>query len=50
MSRIIKETPILKGKDAIMFQKRIDNVQKIPIEERKIMQENFHKLQSISRF
>lgn len=50
MAKPIKETPILKGQDAVRFQRQMANSVKISDDARKKMQANFDKIQSISRF
>lgn len=50
MRREIKETPILRGRDATKFQKRMINVKKISVERKKEMEDNYNKIKSISKF
>lgn len=50
MKMEIKETPILMGRDATRFQKRMLNVKKISAERRKEMEDNYKKLKYISKF
>ena len=51
MSRPIQETPILKGKDAVKFIKKMYNSKnKVTETERKRIITNFNKLSSIARF
>jgi hypothetical protein len=49
MAKPIKETPVLKGKDAKKFLQRIVDTQDKKIDERTLakMRENFSKLSSI---
>lgn len=51
MARQIKETPVLKGKDAVNFIKIMQEPQ-TPVDEkiRQRMKENFKKLNSIANF
>lgn len=50
MAKPIKETPVLKGKDAVNFVNNQRNYDKIAIStsERERMYSNYQKLQSIS--
>ena len=52
MAKPIKETPILKGKDAVDFLKDIENPEnkKITAEVAVRIKENFDKLQAIAKF
>jgi hypothetical protein len=51
MARQIKETPVLKGKDAVNFIKKMTELQQ-PVDDkiRQRMKDNFKKLNSISKF
>ncbi|MBL0743753.1 hypothetical protein [Chryseolinea lacunae] len=50
MARPIKETPILKGKDARVFIEKTNNVVRVSDEKRAKVLENFAKLQAIAKF
>lgn len=50
MARPIKETPILKGRDARMFAKKIANPSRISEEERRKAQKVYQDFQSIAKF
>ncbi len=52
MARPIKETPILKGKDAQEFVKNMtaQEVSKVSVSKREKIKSNFTKLNSISQF
>ncbi|OAV70318.1 hypothetical protein Barb4_01434 [Bacteroidales bacterium Barb4] len=50
MARPIAETPIVRGKDAIIFRERMKNVKKISDEERKKINEAFEYFKSIADF
>lgn len=46
MARPIKETPVLKGVDAIRFRKNMESTKKISVEELDRMKKNFELFQS----
>jgi len=46
MAKPIKETPILKGKDAAEFTKRLNNVAKVSPQEKARIEENYQDLLS----
>jgi uncharacterized protein YktA (UPF0223 family) len=52
MARPIKETPVLTGKDAIIFMEDMENAktQKVSIEERKRIMDNYKKFKAITNF
>lgn len=52
MAKPIKETPVLKGKDARKFHIEMDKAksQKVPTVIRERMKSNYSLLQSISKF
>jgi len=50
MSKPIKETPILKGKDAELFLAAIQNPEKISERVKQRMRGNFEKLDNIAKF
>ena len=50
MSRPISETPILYGKDAIEFKKRMLNSKKVSKEERERIKSNYDLINSIKTF
>ncbi len=50
MARPIKETPILRGKDAERFVREIEKPNKISCESVNRIKENFSKLKSIAQF
>jgi hypothetical protein len=50
MAKQIKETPILRGKDAENFLKSIENSEKLSIEVRKNIKSDFDYLTSIAKF
>lgn len=50
MARPIKETPVIKGKDAKIFARQIANVKPISIKERKKAEEIYEKFKSIAAF
>ena len=53
MAKPIKETPILKGKDAEVFKKRVEENRQIkvsPVEKRRIEEENYHSLKRTSSY
>ena len=52
MAKRIKETPIVKGKDAVIFlnEMKMNENKKVSIEVANRINENFKKLQSISKF
>ena len=50
MAKPIKETPILLGRDALKFEKKVNTGQKVSSEVFSKMRSNFEKLQSVSKF
>jgi hypothetical protein len=50
MAQPIKPTPILTGRDARRFEKEIENVQKIPCEEREEMRKAYELFKRIAVF
>jgi hypothetical protein len=52
MARPIKETPVLSGKDAIIFREDMENAKthKAPPEERKRIMDNYKKFKAITNF
>jgi hypothetical protein len=50
MARPIKETPILRGKDAERFVREIEKSNKISNESAIRIKENFNRLKSIAQF
>ena len=50
MARLIKETPILYGKDADNFLKNIEKTQKITPEEAVRISKNYDSIKNIAQF
>jgi hypothetical protein len=50
MARPIKETPVITGKDAILFEQRMKEVKPLPPEERERMRKNFEIFKKIATF
>ena len=52
MARLIRDTPVLKGKDALRFRKNLVKAEKNKISPQKlaIMKANYQKLTSIAKF
>lgn len=50
MAKPIKETPVLRGKDAATFTERANNVTKISSSERERMYKNYLELSSRAKF
>ena len=52
MARPIKETPVLKGKDAVKFNQLLKETQKavVNVKEMERILQNFKKLQAIAKF
>jgi hypothetical protein len=50
MARPIKATPVLTGADSRRFAKAMENVQKIPSEEREEQRKAYEWLKSIAKF
>jgi ribosomal protein L7/L12 len=52
MARPIKETPILKGKDAKKFMEQMDKLSRAPVskKERDAIRENYEKIHKIAKF
>jgi len=52
MARQIKETPVLKGKDAVAFIKRMQSEKdkRVSKADRERIKANFNKLNSIAQF
>lgn len=50
MARQIKETPVLRGKDAKVFAERIANVKRISIKEREQAERIYKDFKSIAKF
>ena len=52
MAKPIKETPILTGKDAVVFNKQMKAVgnTKVDVKERARIRENFAQLSAIAKF
>lgn len=52
MARPIKETPVLSGKDAIIFMEDMESAKtnKVHPEERKRIMENYKKFKAITNF
>jgi len=50
MARPIKSTPVLTGKDARRFEKAMENVQKIPQEEREEQRKAYELFKRIAVF
>lgn len=50
MARPIKETPILKGKDAMRFNKRMQEVRVVSDEEICRVKKNYEYILSIAKF
>ena len=52
MAKPIKETPILKGKDAVKFNQEMEKSKSevIPVAIRERMKSNYSLLQSIAKF
>ena len=50
MARPIKETPVLKGKDAKNFAKKIANPSRISAKERKDAEKVYNDFKGISKF
>ena len=50
MATPIKPTPILTGADSLRFAKAMENVQKIPREEREEQRKAYEWLKSIANF
>jgi len=50
MATPIKSTPILTGADSRRFAKAMENVKKIPPEEREEMRKSYEWLKSIATF
>ena len=43
MARVIRETPVLYGKDALRFEEEMKRVERLSPEERKTNREKLHK-------
>lgn len=52
MARLIKETPVLSGKDAEVFMENMENAknQKASLTERKRIMDNYKKFKAITNF
>ena len=52
MAKPIKETPVLSGKDAVVFMQDMENAKthKAPPEERKRIMDNYKKFKAITNF
>ena len=50
MARPIKETPVLRGKDAKRFAEKMANLKSISQEERKGAEKVYEKFKSIAQF
>ncbi|HAL83515.1 MAG TPA: hypothetical protein DCO83_15825 [Mucilaginibacter sp.] len=52
MAKPIKETPILRGKDAVKFNKEMEKSKSeiVPIAVRERMKSNYSQLQAIAKF
>ena len=50
MARPIKETPTIKGKDSIRFQKEMDNLAPASAEEKERMRRSYELMKSIATF
>lgn len=52
MAKPIKETPVLKGKDAVNFIKSMKEAEKVKVKEsvKKRIKENFNRLDAIAQF
>jgi hypothetical protein len=50
MARLIKETPILEGKDATIFLDNMQNVQKVSKVELEKIQKSYQAFKSIAKF
>ncbi len=50
MANPIKETPVLKGKDAMKFVEENKQIEKATEEERTEIKENYEALKSIAKF
>ena len=48
MARQIKETPILKGKDADSFKERMHSKKIIPSDKKERMRKNYEKMKSLA--
>jgi hypothetical protein len=47
MTKLIKETPILRGNDAKIFLKKIETTEKISKTEKERIKSNFEKIKSL---
>jgi len=50
MARPIKETPTIRGKDSIRFQKEMDNLAPASAEEKERMKRSYEFMKSIATF
>ena len=50
MAKPIKNTPVLKGKDALQFRKDNEVVKKVSTEERERLKNSYEALKSIAQF
>jgi hypothetical protein len=50
MARPIADTPVLRGKDAVRFMERMENVKPISKEERAKMKADYEWVKSIAKF
>ncbi len=50
MARPIKETPVLRGKDAVEFAKRIANPSPVSREEKEAARKAYEQFKAISTF
>jgi hypothetical protein len=52
MAKPIKETPILRGKDAVKFNEEMEKAKAeiVPVAVRKRMKSNYSQLQAIAKF
>ena len=50
MARPIKETPVLTGKDARVFEEKINNPREVSQEEIEAACESYEKIKSIATF
>jgi len=50
MARPIKETPVLTGKDAVLFEKRLKSIRPVSEKERNRLKESYKIYKKIATF